>query len=295
MTNCLNIYPLSWERVSEGQERVNTIHNHTPSLINKCDAFVSPVTLHLLLKRKAAFTLAEVLITLGIIGVVAAVTMPSLVANHREKQIVVQLKKAYSVIQQALLQAEVKHGEAKYWGDVVGTDTGETDENGDPILDYSTTLNVLNYLAENMNVQRSSADLVYTPVPMNGTSGTEMTIPADRYLKLTDSTIIVGGYSSAERTTTDIVVILPKCLKRGICKYGIDVFYFKLDLANSRIVPFGAKDDLGLNLNSFEDKCNKSIENSQQGFGCTAWVLYNENMDYLHCDDLSWEGKNKCN
>lgn len=33
---------------------------------------------------KKAFTLAEVLITLGIIGVVAALTMPALIANHRK-------------------------------------------------------------------------------------------------------------------------------------------------------------------------------------------------------------------
>ena len=245
--------------------------------------------------KRCAFTLAEVLITLGIIGVVAAMTMPSLIANHREKQIVAQLKKTYSVLQQAFLQAEVKHGEAKYWGNIVATETGETDENGDPIKDYSTTINVLNHIAENMNVQRTSADLVYTPVPMNGSTGSEARIPAERYLKLNDGTIIGGGYSSAERTTMDINVIFPKCLKRGKCKYGIDIFYFKIDLANSRILPFGLKEDLGLNINSFEERCNKSIEHSQQGFGCTAWVLYNENMDYLHCDDLSWEGKTKCN
>lgn len=35
--------------------------------------------------RKIAFTLAEVLITLGIIGVVAALTIPTLMANHRKK------------------------------------------------------------------------------------------------------------------------------------------------------------------------------------------------------------------
>lgn len=34
---------------------------------------------------KKAFTLSEVLITLGIIGVVAAITLPTLVANYREK------------------------------------------------------------------------------------------------------------------------------------------------------------------------------------------------------------------
>ena len=36
--------------------------------------------------RKIAFTLAEVLITLGIIGVIAAMTLPSLITNYQEKQ-----------------------------------------------------------------------------------------------------------------------------------------------------------------------------------------------------------------
>lgn len=36
--------------------------------------------------QRAGFTLAEVLITLGIIGVVAALTMPSLIENHRKKR-----------------------------------------------------------------------------------------------------------------------------------------------------------------------------------------------------------------
>ena len=46
--------------------------------------------------NKNAFTLAEVLITLGIIGVVAAMTMPSLIASHKEKETVSKLKKVYS-------------------------------------------------------------------------------------------------------------------------------------------------------------------------------------------------------
>ena len=41
--------------------------------------------------KKTAFTLAEVLITLGIIGVVAAMTMPSLIANHKEKETVAKV------------------------------------------------------------------------------------------------------------------------------------------------------------------------------------------------------------
>lgn len=48
---------------------------------------------------KKGFTLAEVLITLGIIGVVAALTMPMLIQNYKNRVYVNQLKKTYSVLQ----------------------------------------------------------------------------------------------------------------------------------------------------------------------------------------------------
>ena len=51
------------------------------------------------LQKKAAFTLAEVLITLGIIGVVAAITLPTLVANYQKTVWVNQLKKAVSSVE----------------------------------------------------------------------------------------------------------------------------------------------------------------------------------------------------
>ena len=48
------------------------------------------------MKKSAAFTLAEVLITLGIIGVVAAMTIPTLIANIKGARIRTQLKKGIS-------------------------------------------------------------------------------------------------------------------------------------------------------------------------------------------------------
>ena len=50
----------------------------------------------------AAFTLAEVLITLGIIGVVAAMTIPALMTKYQHKVRETEFKKAYSALQQAL-------------------------------------------------------------------------------------------------------------------------------------------------------------------------------------------------
>jgi len=59
---------------------------------------------------KQAFTLAEVLITLGIIGVVSAITMPLISANVQKVVLKNQFKKAYSVINNAHYSARYKFG-----------------------------------------------------------------------------------------------------------------------------------------------------------------------------------------
>jgi len=48
--------------------------------------------------KNKAFSLAEVLITLGIIGVVAAITIPTLMVNFQKEKTVIKLKKAYSTL-----------------------------------------------------------------------------------------------------------------------------------------------------------------------------------------------------
>lgn len=54
---------------------------------------------------KKAFTLAEVLITLGIIGIVSAITLPTLITNYQKKKTVSQLQRAISVLNQAYRQS----------------------------------------------------------------------------------------------------------------------------------------------------------------------------------------------
>ena len=61
------------------------------------------------LKRKVAFTLAEVLVTLGIIGVVSAMTVPTLVQNYQRKSYVTQLHKVYNELGQASLRYMTDH------------------------------------------------------------------------------------------------------------------------------------------------------------------------------------------
>lgn len=57
-------------------------------------------------KNYNAFTLAEILITLGIIGVVAALTLPVISENVQNIVLKNQFKKAYSVFSQAVFQAQ---------------------------------------------------------------------------------------------------------------------------------------------------------------------------------------------
>ncbi len=63
------------------------------------------------------FTLAEVLITLGIIGIVAAMTMPTLITKYKNKQAVSQLKKSYAIVSNAFRMAEAKHGPVMDWAE----------------------------------------------------------------------------------------------------------------------------------------------------------------------------------
>jgi prepilin-type N-terminal cleavage/methylation domain-containing protein len=65
--------------------------------------------------RRNAFTLAEVLITLGIIGVVSALTLPSVITNYKKQQTVNQLKATYSIISQAVKASEVDNGTLDTW------------------------------------------------------------------------------------------------------------------------------------------------------------------------------------
>lgn len=66
--------------------------------------------------KKIAFTLAEVLITLGIIGVVVAMTLPTLIQNYRKQQTVTQLKSTYSILSQAFEHAQAEYGDVSTWG-----------------------------------------------------------------------------------------------------------------------------------------------------------------------------------
>ncbi len=72
-----------------------------------------------------AFTLAEVLITLGIIGVVAAMTIPTLISNTQKKEALTRFKSAYAQLNQAVKLSISDNGDIAGW-DVDGKDWFDT-------------------------------------------------------------------------------------------------------------------------------------------------------------------------
>lgn len=238
------------------------------------------------------FTLAEVLITLGIIGVVAALTMPSIIARQNEKATVARLKKVYSVLNQAYLRAKEEYGPVSTWK--VGISGTEVDEEGNSQLNEIAIQNsdiLHERLGKYLNVVKfckasdttcEKYDTMYT---LDGTVSVKdfAHIP---FTYLNDGTVIFEGWLVGGGTSDFAIDINGK---QGPNTMGKDIFYFIL--TDKAILPYGMD---GSNYRPFETYCNTQSSNGANGYGCTAWVLYNENLDYLHCNDLSWSGKHRC-
>ena len=237
-----------------------------------------------LLLKKAAFTLAEVLITLGIIGVVAAMTLPSLIQNYHEKQRVTQLKKAYSVMQNAFLMAQEEYGDVTYWGLTI-TNTGEKDDDGNDILNSGTenVMNILMKYVEKSKIPQNSY-IGYVESIDGRQAFWPWEVSADKYFYLKDGTMVTmgwissldcnGDYQGKKIACSDFWIAFPKKSKM---KIGVDVFNFIF-----------TKEGFKPNSTTSGAKCNafEAVGSADtNGRGCTAHALYNGNMDYLHKKD----------
>ena len=81
-----------------------------------CDSVISNNFPDTVFSRKCtAFTLAEVLITLGIIGIVASLTLPNIIYNYQKHVVETRLQKFYSTINQAVRLTEQDYGDRENW------------------------------------------------------------------------------------------------------------------------------------------------------------------------------------
>ncbi len=133
------------------------------------------------MKKKNAFTLAEVLITLGIIGVIASMTLPTLVQNNKNKEVEAKLKKVYSLMNQAILMSEKDNGPKEYWNfsctpDEDGNVNADECKNGMekyflPYLKYTKAENFENSLGFNTAVYFSDGSILVGKINKGNVSG----------------------------------------------------------------------------------------------------------------------------
>jgi hypothetical protein len=137
---------------------------------------------------------------------------------------------------------------------------------------------------------------------LNGLQGGMMASdPNSAYLiRLTDGTGMTFRVWSADcswnhGTIKDICGYISVDLNGDTLPNTIGIDYFPFYVAKNKLIPSGIEGDT---LFPFATYCRKNNMSDPAGYSngtaCTAWVIYNENMDYLHCNDLSWNGKTKC-
>jgi prepilin-type N-terminal cleavage/methylation domain-containing protein len=67
-----------------------------------------------LTRNSKAFTLAEVLIALVVIGIISAITLPSTIANYQEKAKVAKIKKVYATLSNAMIKVKAAGGDMDF-------------------------------------------------------------------------------------------------------------------------------------------------------------------------------------
>ena len=207
--------------------------------------------------KNNGFTLAEVLITLGIIGVVSALTIPSLVQKYNDRVTINKLKKIYSIYCQAYQRAITDNaGYYKEWSEM-------------PIYVFQNYLNVTE-----KGVRKFSA---YT------LSGEKYDIEGSQqsYLELADGGTIIfnileGGYIVTGNLNSKLVL-------------NKNIFPFSMSSSSAKIG--------GMSCGAPTNPMRLYSGDRSNGCPPSAidWILTNDNMDYKYCPDkLIWGKKVTC-
>lgn len=228
-------------------------------------------------QRFSGFTLAEILITLGIIGVIAAITIPLLMNNTNDKETATAVKKAYTVFSQALKMSEVDNGPVGSWGCTDATC-------------YFNKITPYLKIAKNCGINTGQGcfpkGVMYKQIGGAvdyGTIDDDSTYPKAR---LTDGMSFFISFMSSDCTTQRTGNVNNLVLNNVCGGLFVDINgdkplntvgkdLFALYFTKYGISPRGTGDDT---VNTLSTDCSNK---TGSGLGCSAWVLYKENMDYL--------------
>ena len=215
-----------------------------------------------------AFTLAEVLITLGIIGVVAAMTLPTLVNNTQNKELEAKLQKSYSILQQAKQNMDLDYGMTvtpkthntrskflpefvKYFKKYVNCGSNKCN-----IIDRDTSGDI-NYVHSNIYKAYNKKITPYADFFDNA-----LYTMADEILLISNDNFTAHGIV----LTVDV---------NGVNKkpnaWGHDVFCFNI-LDNDKIMPMGAE-GTKYPLSLYPKYCDPTSTSNMNGMSCTYKAL----------------------
>ena len=217
--------------------------------------------------RRSGFTLAEVLITLGIIGIVAAMTMPVLINNSRKKELETAFKKQYSVLQQAILMIKTEDDLDFEYSNYAGLfknrlaqqyksaqDCGEINHNSGCILNEED--GTFTYY-KTLNGNPLSKSFFYyfgfiTP----------------------DGTLLLTEQGEQAKRTGYLVSVDVNGFKKRPNKMGYDLFMFQIT-KDGKILPMGAEGTyLGFDP---KDYCDINSTESKNGFTCAYYAMTDTN------------------
>lgn len=235
------------------------------------------------------FTLAEVLIVLGVIGIVAAITIPSLISESQDQVLVTRLKKNFTAISQAYLTAVANEGAIEDWGPHPAT------------LDDATKKQWIETFTKYLNIQKDctntdSGCLPYTGYKYlldNGTfyTGLNTGTAFYKYLLADGSSLIISvnnGMDAANNYYLSQLIFYVDV--NGLAPPNIiswDLFGPIYATTQKGVYAFG-RSTTGTLAQAGPYGCRNTVSNFMFNTGCTLWVLYYENIDYKYVNNLEW-------
>ena len=233
-------------------------------------------------KKAIAFTLAETLIVMGIIGVVAALTIPNLNSSTADKEKVAKVQKIYSNLSDAFGRAQAVYGPYGEWFQNDTNDTAIATRFGERMTEFMKVSKTCK-----LTTGCASTSKAYWY------DGSEMASNLDNSHKDYYNVILADG--TAISFNIGAIHVDIDGPNKGKTKEGVDLFTFLIEQDennNYNVLYFGGN--------------GNSTGNLKPPYDILGWIILNGNMDYLKatltsdtykCPNgktLNWQNQTSC-
>ncbi|MBR1942349.1 type II secretion system protein [bacterium] len=211
-----------------------------------------------------AFTLAETLIVMGIIGVVAALTLPNLNSSTGDKEKVAKVKKIYSNLNDAMGRAIAVYGPYSEWA----SQKLETN----PFQEASMST-IMQRMSDFLKISKSCSNSdTSNCIDFNIPKGFNPILSGEGVLLADGTGLWIEGLAKGVDVQITVDIDGPK---KGPNIFGKDKFYFIIDKDTGEIYPRGYNDLTDITI------INSVVKN---GYYAAAWIMQYDNADYLKTD-----------